>query len=124
MPNEKQKLNMIMRLGVELTEIKDVDVLLERILREARQLVSADAGSIYIKEGDKLKFSYTQNETQRKKLAPGKKLIYSTFSVPINNQSIAGYVANTGETMNIPDVYKLKAGLSFSFNKSYDELSG
>ncbi len=113
-----------MRLGIELTEIKDVDVLLERILNEARRLVSADAGSIYIKEGDKLKFSYTQNETQRKKLAPGKKLIYSTFSVPINNKSIAGYVANTGETMNIPDVYKLKAGLSFSFNKSYDDLSG
>jgi response regulator RpfG family c-di-GMP phosphodiesterase len=124
MPNEKQKLNMIMRLGVELTEIKDIDVLLERILLEARQLVKADAGSIYIKEGDKLKFSYTQNETQQKKLAPGKKLIYSTFSVPINNQSIAGSVANTGETMNIPDVYKLKSGLPFSFNKSYDELSG
>jgi HD-GYP domain-containing protein (c-di-GMP phosphodiesterase class II) len=124
MPSEKQKLNMIIRLGVELTEIKDVDVLLERILREARHLVRADAGSIYIKEGDKLKFSYTQNETQQKKLIRGKKLIYSTFSVPINNQSIAGYVANTGETMNIPDVYKLKPGLSFSFNKSYDELSG
>ncbi len=124
MPSEKEKLSMIMRLGVELTEIKDVDVLLERILREARQLVNSDAGSIYIKENDKLKFSYTQNETQQKKLAPGRKLIYSTFSVPINNQSISGYVANTGETMNIPDVYKLKPGLSFSFNKSYDELSG
>ena len=90
MLSEKQKLTTIMRLGVELTEIKDVDVLLERILREARKLVNADAGSIYIKEGDKLKFSYTQNETQQKKLAPGKKLIYSTFSVPINNQSISG----------------------------------
>src|SRR5512141_3528796 len=122
MLNEKQKLNMVMKLGIELTEVKDVDVLLERILHEARKLVTADAGSIYIKEGDKLKFSYTQNETQQKKLPPGKKLIYSTFSIPINNQSIAGYVANTGETLNIPDVYKLKSGLSFSFNKSYDDL--
>ncbi|MDA8424440.1 MAG: HD domain-containing protein [Nitrospiraceae bacterium] len=124
MLSEKQKLTTIMRLGVELTEIKDVDVLLERILREARKLVNADAGSIYIKEGDKLKFSYTQNETQQKKLAPGKKLIYSTFFVPINNQSISGYAANTGETMNIPDVYKLSSGRPFSFNKSYDDLSG
>ena len=70
MLNEKQKLNMIMKLGVELTEVKDVDVLLERILREARQLASADAGSIYIKEASKLKFSYTQNDTQQKKLRP------------------------------------------------------
>jgi hypothetical protein len=36
MLSEKQKLNMVMRLGAELAEVKDVDVLLERILREAR----------------------------------------------------------------------------------------
>ena len=124
MLNEKQKLNTVMKLGVELTEVKDVDVLLERILREARKLVNADAGSIYIKEGDKLKFSYTQNDTQQKKLAPGKKLIYSTFSIPINNQSISGYVANTGETLNIADVYKLRSVRPYSFNKHYDDLSG
>ena len=124
MLSEKQKVSTIMRLGVELTEVKDVDVLLERILHEARKLVHADAGSIYVKEGDKLKFSYTQNETQQKKLAPGKKLIYSTFSIPINNQTISGYVANTGASLNIPDAYKLKSGLPYSFNRRYDDLSG
>jgi HD-GYP domain-containing protein (c-di-GMP phosphodiesterase class II) len=124
MLSEKHKLDTVMRLGVELTEIKDVDVLLERILREARKLVNADAGSIYIKEGEKLKFSYTQNETQEKKLQPGKKLIYSTFSIPINNKTISGYVAFTGEAVNIPDAYKLQSGLPYSFNRSYDDLSG
>ncbi len=124
MLSEKQKLATIMRLGVEITEVKDVDVLLERILHEARMLVNADAGSIYIKEGDKLKFSYSQNETLQKRLPPGKKLIYSTFSIPINNQSISGNVANTGATLNIPDVYKLRSSLPFSFNKSYDDLTG
>jgi hypothetical protein len=34
MPSRKKKLNMIMRLGVELTEVKDVDVLLERSLNQ------------------------------------------------------------------------------------------
>src|SRR5450756_2309055 len=124
MLTEKQKLNLVMRLGVELTEIKDVDVLLERILHEARGLVKADAGSIYIKENEKLKLSYTQNETQQKKLLPGKQLIYSTFSIPINNQTISGYVANTGEALNIPDAYKLRIGLPYSFSRSYDDLSG
>jgi HD-GYP domain-containing protein (c-di-GMP phosphodiesterase class II) len=124
MLNDRQKVGKIMKLGVELTEVKDVDVLLERILREARKLVSADAGSIYVKEGDKLKFSYSQNETLQKRLPPGKKLIYSTFTIPINNQTISGYVANTGESLNIPDAYKLRSGLPYSFNKHYDELSG
>jgi HD-GYP domain-containing protein (c-di-GMP phosphodiesterase class II) len=124
MLSEKQKLAKMMKLGVEITEVKDVDVLLERILREARQLVSADAGSIYIKEGDKLKFSYSQNDTLQKRLPPGKKLIYSTFSIPINNQTISGYVANTGEALNIRDAYGLQSRLPYSFNKHYDELSG
>jgi len=124
MSSEKQKLNTVMRLGVELSEVKDVDVLLERILLEARQLTSADAGSIYIKNVGKLEFSYTQNDTQQKKLPPGKKLIYATFSIPINNQTISGYVANTGEALNIPDAYQLMSGLPYSFTSSYDDLSG
>jgi len=124
MLSEKQKLTKIIKLGIEITEVKDIDVLLERILREARKLVNADAGSIYIKEDDQLKFSYTQNDTLQKRLPPGKKLIYSTFTIPINNQSISGSVANTGETLNIPDVYKLRSSLPYSFNKHYDDLSG
>lgn len=124
MLTEKQKFAKIIELGIEITQVKDLDVLLERILREARRLVNADAGTIYVKEEDKLKFSYTNNDTLQKRLPPGKKLIYSTFTLPINNQTIAGYVANTGEMLNLPDVYKLPSTLPFSFNRKYDDLSG
>ena len=123
MLTEKQKYAKIITLGIEITQVKDLDVLLERILREARTLVSADAGTIYVKEDDKLKFSYTQNETMQQR-QPGRKLIYSTFTLPINNQTIAGYVANNGQTLNLTDVYKLPAALPFSFNRKYDDLSG
>ena len=124
MLSEKQKLTKLINLGIEISQVKDIDVLLERILLEARKLVNADAGSIYIQEGDKLRFSYTQNDTLQKRLPSGKKLIYATFSVPINNQSISGYVANNGKMLNIPDAYKLRSGLPYSFNKNYDALSG
>ena len=33
-------------------------------------------------------------------------------------------MANTGESLNIPDAYKLVSGLPYSFNRSYDDLSG
>ncbi|MDH4162821.1 MAG: GAF domain-containing protein [Nitrospirota bacterium] len=124
MLTEKQKFSKIITLGIEITQVKDLDVLLERILREARHLVNADAGTIYVKEEDKLKFSYTHNDTLQKRLPPGKKLIYSTFSLPINNQTIAGYVANTGDMLNLQDVYKLPTTLPFSFNRKFDDLSG
>ena len=123
MLNEKQKLTQIINLGLEVAQVKDIDVLLERLLTEARQFVNADAGSIYIKEGAELKFSYTQNETIRKKLPEGKKLIYSTFTIPINEKSIAGYVSLTGRTSNIKDVYKLPDGVPYSFDRQYDEIS-
>jgi HD-GYP domain-containing protein (c-di-GMP phosphodiesterase class II) len=123
MLTEKQKFAKIIALGIEITQVKDLDVLLERILKEARNLVSADAGTIYVKEDEKLKFSYTQNDTLQQR-QPGKKLIYSTFTLPINNQTIAGYVANNGEMLNLPDVYKLPSTLPFSFNRKYDDLSG
>lgn len=124
MLTEKQKLTKIINLGIELTQVRDIDVLLERILREARLLVHADAGTIYIKEGDNLKFSYTHNDTLQKRLPAGKKLIYSTFTIPINNQTIAGYVANTGKMLNISDAYLLRSNLPYSFNRSFDERSG
>ncbi|MBZ0156143.1 MAG: HD domain-containing protein [Alphaproteobacteria bacterium] len=123
MLDEKQKLTHIINLGHEIARVNDVDLLLERILTVARRFVNADAGSIYVKEDNRLKFSHTQNETMQKKLPAGQKLIYSTFSIPIDNESIAGYVASTGRMLNIPDVYELPEGVSYSFNKGYDAIS-
>ena len=124
MLKRKEKLNRLIQFGVEISEIADLDLLLEKVLTEARHLVNADAGSIYIKEGNYLKFSYAQNDTLQAKLEPGKKLIYTTFSMPINNKSIAGFVANNGNTLNIPNAYKISSSLPFSFDGSYDKISG
>jgi GAF domain-containing protein len=122
--DEKAKLQEVLNIGLEITQTKDIDILLERILTKARHFTNADAGSIYIKEDNTLRFRYTQNETEQKKLPPGKKLIYSTFAIPVSNQSISGYVANTGETLNIDDVYHLDNGVSYSFDPSYDNITG
>ena len=124
MLGKKEKLARLVQFGIEISQIADLDLLLEKILSEARYLLNADAGSIYIKEGDHLNFSYAQNETLSNKLAPGKKLIYTTFSMPINNNSIAGFVANNGSILNIPDAYKVSGALPFSFDSSYDQKVG
>ncbi len=123
MVNQDQKLANIINLGREISEIIDVDVLLDRTLQIARDLTNADAGSIYIKENDKLKFYHTQNDTLQKRLPPGKKLIYSIFSIPINSRSIAGCCASAGDILNIPDVHKLPKDASYSFDSKFDELS-
>ena len=121
---QNQRLMKVINLGFEISQIKDIDLLLEKILSEARAFTNCDAGSLYIREGDSLKFSYAQNDTMRRNLPPGRKLPYSTFKVPISNNSIAGYVASNGSILNIRDVYEMDEVYPFSFNQSYDDLTG
>ena len=122
MPNGHDTLKQILEMNQTIEQVRDVDVLLEKILMVARKLANADAGSIYVvKEEGRLEFNHTQNDTLQKELGPDKKLMYNTFSVPINHKSISGYVASTGEALNIPDVYLLsKEDVPYSFDPSYD----
>lgn len=120
---EVDKLQEIIRLGSELVDIQDLDILLERILRESRMVVNADAGSIYVRDGDELIFSQVQNDTLQAQLPPGQKIIFSTFRVKISPKSISGYVASTGEILNIPDVYAIPADAPYHFDSKYDTLA-
>jgi HD-GYP domain-containing protein (c-di-GMP phosphodiesterase class II) len=132
MAGENTDFRSIIRLDSELNQIQDLDLLLERILQEARKVVHADAGSIYVKEqgeGDnkpveRLAIKYAQNDTSQKELPPGQKLIYSVFSVPINEKTISGYCAYTKELVNIPDAYAIPPDAPYSFGISYDKISG
>lgn len=120
MSEKESKLQKIIELELQLDEIKDVDVLLERILTESRNIVNADAGSIYVKEGERLKIKYAQNDTQLNELPPGEKLPYLFFSFPINTTSIAGYVATTKETLIIEDAYNIPEEKPYKFNQQTD----
>ncbi len=123
MPSEHAKLDAITNLGVELSRVKDLDILMEHILKGARWFVNADAGSIYIRKGDLLDFTYTQNDTLQSRLQNGEKLIYSTLSMPINEESIAGYVAVTGKSLKIADAYQLDPARPYHFDKYFDETT-
>ena len=88
MMSEKEKIDLITQISLDINEVKDIDLLLESILTNVRKFFNADAGSIYLRENNKLKFSYSQNDTLKNRLEPGKKLIYNTFSIPINNKNV------------------------------------
>ena len=123
MLTEQEKLDALALLGIDLSRIHDLDILMERILTEARRFVNANAGSIYIRDKDMLHFTYTQNDTLQKRLAAGEKLIYSTFSIPVDEKSISGYVAESGQPLNIEDVYRIDPTKPYRFNKEIDEYA-
>ena len=124
MSGDAEKLRDIITLDSELNKLQDLDILLERILSEARRVLNADAGSIYISDGEKLTINYAQNDTLQSQLPAGEKLIYNVFTIPINKRTISGYAAATGKPVNIPDVYRIPDSAPYGFNPHYDRVSG
>ncbi len=110
-------------LTQELTRYADMGTLLDRILLEGRRITHADAGTIFLVESEGLSFAYTHNDT----LFPGSaasKYVYSSAILPMNHTSVAGYVACTGKTVNIPDMYRIPDTEPYRFNDAFDKKTG
>lgn len=108
------------RIGIALVAERDLEKLLERILSSARELVCADAGSLYLledRDGAKsLRFMLAQNDS-----VP---LAFSTWSVPVDDSSLAGFVAWSGDCVAVEDVRFLPSDAPYRFNARFDQISG
>lgn len=106
-----------LELAYTLVRIRDLNQLLETVLQRLRDMLACDAGSIYIydSETNELIFKFTQNDSVR--------LPFKEFSIPVNKNSIAGYVALTKRSIRISDVYKLDRSFPFKFNSNFDRMS-
>lgn len=119
--DSKNLQNLIARLnqiGIALSGEHNLNKLLETIVKEARLFTNADGGSLYIREGDKLNFLVAQTASLEKR--SNGKPIFTSFYVPLTKESISGYVATTGQLLNIKDVYELPATVEYRFNRDFD----
>ncbi len=119
-PNKKSA-EYLLQIITSIYNIKDLDILLERILEEARCFVNADAGTIYLSAKNHLYFNYVQNDTLFYSRREKDKYIYSRARLKIDKNSLAGYVALTGQPLLIDDVYDIKSNVSFSFDPTFDK---
>lgn len=113
----------ILDLFSSLRELTSLDAILERILSEARRLSRAEAGTVFLREGGSLAFSFVQND----RLAGSRHVteaVYQNACLPIDGDSIAGHVAHTGQTVVIDDVRSIPPDAPFRFNTAFDERSG
>lgn len=119
----RAELRELNKIGMALMMERDPDRLLGLILTQARRLTASDAGSLYlVEEGedgqDRLHFLRSQNHTLPDLPSPD-------FTLPLDETSIAGYVASTGDPLVLDDVYDIPGDLPFSFNKAaFDEKFG
>ena len=117
----RSALRELSKVGMALMSERDPAQLFDLILAQARALTISDAGSLYLVESEDgnrvLHFLRTQNDT-----LPD--LPSLTFKLPLDQHSIAGYAATTGEPLVLEDVYELPEEMPFSHNRDFDRKHG
>jgi HD-GYP domain-containing protein (c-di-GMP phosphodiesterase class II) len=120
-----EELSQLNDIGVALSAERDIEKLLTLILQKSREITVADAGSLYLVEpaqdgngtGNRLRFKLPQNDS----VAVSD---FQEYTIPLDKTSIAGYVALTGEPVNVADAYDLPPGTPYTVSRSFDEKSG
>jgi HD-GYP domain-containing protein (c-di-GMP phosphodiesterase class II) len=118
----EDKLDSLLSITEQLVNVVDLDTLLNRILLEARLATKAEAGSIYLVRGDRLKFSYVHNEKLFQDQSSRYK--YQDIEMPIDERSLAGFVAKTGQQLCFEDVYDIPEDRPYTFNRDFDNSAG
>ncbi|MBT6628803.1 MAG: GAF domain-containing protein, partial [Gemmatimonadetes bacterium] len=119
----EDRLRRLNEIGAALSLERDLDTLLDRILLEARRFTNADAGTLYLLQGQELTFKIAQNDTLQL-FSGGPHRPVDVPPVPLNEESASGYAAVTGETLNIVDVYAEEAPQRFEGPRYYDSMTG
>lgn len=124
-----EKLNEI---GIALSTEKNTPKLLEMILRGAKTILNADAGTLYLATEDKkrLKFEIIMNDSLG--IMMGEELgepipfeplpLYDENGQP-NNTMVAAHAALYKKTINIPDAY-IAEGFDFAGTRAFDTRTG
>ena len=119
----RYELGELIEIARALTTEREIDRLLGLITEKARFVTGADAGSMYIVEGDD---PSPARRTLRFKLSQNDSVSFDSreFTMPISARSISGYVALEQKTLRIDDVYEMPSGSPFGFDRSFDEKVG
>jgi len=122
-------------IGIALSAERDLERLLEKIVDEARRFTNADGGTLYTVQTNagtgtpELKFGIMQNDTMKTRQGGTSGKAITLPPVPLvkegrpNHANVSAYVADSGETVNIADVYTAE-GFDFTGTRKYDEMTG
>jgi HD-GYP domain-containing protein (c-di-GMP phosphodiesterase class II) len=98
--------DLLIDIGRALGKQRDLETLFGLILLKAREVTGADAGSVYVVEGEKddpaqrtLRFIESQNDSRE--------IEQLGFCIPVSPASIVGACVLAAEVINIPDLYAL-----------------
>lgn len=116
----RHRMHQLNEISMALTAEMPQQELLRTILTEAQRIAGCEGGSLFLSDGE------GEAKTLVFKLALNNVVDFpfEESRLPFTAESIAGYVAVTGQELNIEDVYQLDADAPYRFNRSFDELMG
>jgi diguanylate cyclase (GGDEF)-like protein len=116
-----QLVEELLEIGIALTAERDLYSLLERILDAARRATRAEAGTLFLREGDHLRFAVVQNDVLQRKLGvPGMQQRLQAEPLRLTEPSLAGHVARTGDIVNVGDAYAIGVHETRALNRRFD----
>lgn len=102
---------------------------LDVALAKTRRHTQSEAGTIFMlekqeadasEEGEKPPLCLKAICLQNDRIAIEEK----SFTIPLNGDTVASYVAREGEGVEVEDLYRLPVHLPYKFNKHYDDQIG
>lgn len=120
-----QELN---KIGVALSAEKNHTQLLELILTKAMELTNSDGGTLYaVMDDGRLKFEIMHNKSLNIHKGGSSKEDITFYPIRLyhkngkpNKSMVVAWSANSGEIINIPDIYKAKE-YEFSGTRNFDK---
>ena len=125
------RLDQLNRIGVALSQEKDITRLLETILVAAKDITNADGGTLYrMTEERSLRFEIMRNDTLNIKMGGTSGVdipfypiyLFDKDGIPIKSM-VAAYAVHHDQSVNIADAYTEK-GFDFNGTKSFDRKTG
>lgn len=122
--DREQMLDELLDIGLALASERDLYALLNRILEAARRFTRAEAGTLFLRDGDRLRFAVVQNDLVERKLArPELQQRFEAEPLRLSEPSLAGHVAQTGEVLNIADAHTIGVHQTRAFNERFEVAS-
>lgn len=120
----EQLLEELLEIGIALTSERDLNALLDRILEQARRFTRAEAGTLFLREGDRLRFAVVQNDLLAARLG-AREMRRRLRAEPIllKEPCLAGHVTLTGEIINVTDAYAIGVEETGTFSRAIDLTS-
>jgi diguanylate cyclase (GGDEF)-like protein len=112
----------LVEIGLALVRETELPLLLERILTEARRFTQAEAGTLYLLEGDTLHFAVVQNDELARRIGVDEmRRCLQAEPLRLGEPSLAGHVAMTGDVLNLHDPHMIPPDRPYRFNQDVDE---